>query len=156
KAASLIYRGCPRLGGFRFCPKSAARPSSQSFCLEIRCPTFANGLTFPPTMAQLEPPSVAPLPLGSAHNPPQSVAAPSPHEVRGDDPVRQATRSEPRKLATSDFRRSDCDDNPFAASCRLEAALPDCSGAWLTLVMLALTSLVPFAACSTLPAISCV
>ena len=33
-----------------------------------------------------------------------------------------ATRSESRKLSTSAFRRSDCDDNPFAASSRFEAA----------------------------------
>src|SRR6266851_9763038 len=65
-----------------------------------------------------------------------------------------AARTDPRKLSTSSFSRSDCDDRPFAASSSFEAELPSSPEALATPTMLSLTSRVPFAACCTLPEIS--
>jgi hypothetical protein len=65
-----------------------------------------------------------------------------------------AARSDPRKPSTSDFSRSDCSDNPFAALSRLEAAMPASLEARVTLRSLSLTLRVPFAARCALPTIS--
>src|SRR6185437_13174259 len=72
----------------------------------------------------------------------------------GYDGGAYAATSDLMKPPTSAFSRSDCDDNPFAASSRREAAAPASSEARVTFWMLLLTSRVPLAACCTLPAIS--
>ena len=66
------------------------------------------------------------------------------YDDHGED---SAAFSEPRKLPTSAFSRSDCDDKPLAASSSLDAASPASSDVRETLTMLLLTLRVPSAAC---------
>ena len=66
----------------------------------------------------------------------------------------QAARIDPRKLLTSIFSRSDCDDNPLEASINFDAAMPAWFAARVTPSMFSFTSSVPVAACWTLPTIS--
>src|ERR1035441_5846673 len=66
-------------------------------------------------------------------------------------PRHYAARTDPRKLLTSIFSCSDCDDNPVEASNNFDAARSATFAAWVTPRMFSFTLPVHVAACWMLP-----